>query len=139
MSVYCSQCGYPMRLVEIIPEPGRAVPLESFGSAGPWFFAGASFECTQCPQQAHVRKDGSGTMTLATLHPKPQTAHDHHSYVDYWQSEKLMFLGMQCAAHYIGRDEYDSRAREIAEQVEQYKAEHPLPEGLWQRFRARVR
>lgn len=127
----CSQCGHVMKLVKIT-EAGPADP--SAGSTGPWYFSGAHFDCTNCNQQAHVRPDGSGSMTLATLHPKPRTAKDHHAYVDYWLAENMMFLGMRCAAHYITREEYETRANELAEKVAEYRAEHPLPKSLWERL-----
>jgi hypothetical protein len=130
----CSQCGYPLKLVDIVEPPGRAADPSDSSGTGPWFFAGAHFDCTHCGQQAHVRTDGSGTMTLATLHPKPSSAQDHHDYVDYWLSEKLMFLGMRCAAHFITRAEYEEIAAELKAKTAAYKAEHPLPMPFWRRL-----
>lgn len=131
----CSQCGHVMKLIGIT-EAGPADP--NAGSTGPWYFDGAHFDCTNCDQNAHVRPDGSGTMTLVNIHPKPKTARDHHEYADYWQAEKTMFLGMRCAAHYITREEYDDLAKLLDEKVSEYKAEHPLPRSLWARLTERV-
>ena len=133
----CSQCGYVMKLMGI-REAGPADPADTSGT-GAWYFAGAHFDCTHCEQNAHVRPDGSGTMTLVNIHPPPRTARDHHEYVDYWQAEKMMFLGMRCAAHYITREEYDTTAKEIEDKVVEYKAEHPLPRSLWARVITRLR
>ena len=136
MIVSCSQCTYPMRLVER-REAGPADPSDTSGT-GPWFFAGAHFACTHCDQSAHVRPDGSGTMTLVDIHPTPRTARDHHAYVDYWRREKMMFLGMRCLAGYMTREVYDVQAEQVAVSVAQYKAEHPLPLPLRTRMRALV-
>ncbi len=136
MSIHCSQCTYPMRLMDI-REAGPVDPDDPSG-AGAWYFAGAHFECTHCDQKAHVRPDGSGTMTLVNIHPKPRTARDHHDYVDYWEAEKMMFLEMRCAAHYITRDEYDALAKQIYDSVAEYKAEHPLPVSFATRLKAMV-
>src|SRR4030095_8631354 len=113
----CSQCGYPLRLVDIVERPGRAADPSELSGTGPWFFAGAYFDCTHCKQQAHVRPDGSGTMTLATLFPTPKSAQDYHDHADYWQREKLMFLAMQCAAQYITREDYDFQAQVVRNEV----------------------
>lgn len=136
MSVYCSQCSYPMKLVSI-REAGPVDPNDPSG-AGAWYFAGAHFECTKCEQKAHVRPDGSGTMTLVNIHPKPRTAREHHDAVDYWEAEKMMFLGMRCAAHYITRAEYDELEQEIRSSVAEYKAKYPLPVTFGQRLKAMV-
>lgn len=86
-----------------------------------------------------MRPDGSGTMTLVNIHPTPKTAQDHHDYVDYWQGEKMMFLGMRRAADYITQEEYDAKAKEISDEAARYKAEHLFPVPLRQRLRAKLR
>jgi len=134
MSVFCSQCTYPMKLVHIT-DGGPADP--NGGPTGPWFFAGASFECTNCEQHAHVRPDGSGSMTIATLFPQPKTAKDHHDYVDYWLREKLMFLAMRCAANYITTQKYYELEKEFKDAASEYKAEHPIPPTFWERIRGK--
>ena len=136
MSVYCSQCEHPMKLVGI-HEAGPADPNDTSGT-GPWFFAGAHFHCTNCEQEAHVRPDGSGTMTIATIHPVPKTAKDHHDYVNYWLKEKLMFLAMRCAANYITRQKYDELAKEFSDAAREYKEAHPIPPGLVKRVREKL-
>lgn len=117
----CAQCSHAMRLVKITDSRTD-------------YFAGAHFDCTNCEQRAHVRQDGSGTMTIATIHGPAKTARDYHEYADSWMAEKMMFLGMRCAAHYITREEYDTMAREIESKAAEYKVEHPLPQPLWARI-----
>jgi hypothetical protein len=128
MNPICSQCGHVMKLVVIhnIREVGH-------------YSGGAHFECTNCDQKAHVRPDGSGTMTLVDIHPQSKTPQQHHEYADYWAAEKMMFLGMRLAADYITQEQYDADAATIAKSVEEHKAEHPIPLTFWEKVRELAR
>lgn len=135
MSAICSQCGHEMTLTRKV-EAGPADP--NAGNTGPWFFASAAFDCTNCEQQATVRPDGTGNMVLVNLHPTPRTPQAHHDYADYWFAEKHMFLGMSHDAGYIDDEEYDESRKELREKLEVYKIEHPLPRGFWANLRTRL-
>ena len=98
----------------------------------------AGFTCTNCDQQVGVATDGRSWQTiLPSLYPVKRPPEMEHEYADHEGGEKVFFSALMVAAGFRTEVAHALYVAEVADAVEHYKAEHPLPTGRLRRLKAR--